>query len=270
MKKLYSSRLIKFLAVAAIFGLLVFLNPKNIFNPVRYAFARAVYPFQKISYSVSYKIMDTKDFLASIGQLKKENEGLNKQNQELLAENSRLKDVDRENSSLREQLGLLPRDKFNLEAAQIISQDQQGFGNWIEIDKGSNSGIKEGMAVIVSKGVIIGKVQEVSAGVSKVMLLTNAKSAVGVVVSETGAKGIAKGEFGLGLLADAILQTDPVSVGNEVVTSGVGGDVPRGLFVGTVQEIRPSEDHLFRQAVLASPVDASKLETVFVIMGSKQ
>lgn len=261
--------MIKVIVMVAIFGLLVFLNPKNFFNPIRFVFAKIAYPFQVASYSVSYKIGGIKDFFVSIGQLNSENGRLMRENLDLISENSRLRDMEKENIFLREQIGLIPREKFNLEAATIISEDPQGFENWIEINKGSNSGIKEGMAVIVSRGVLIGKIQEVFPSFSKVILLSNAKSAVSVVVSQTGAKGVAKGEYGLGMIVDAILQTDAVSVGNEIITSGIASDMPRGLLLGIVQEVRPSEDHLFQQAIVASPVNVSKLDTVFIIKGNK-
>lgn len=269
MKGFSSRKLFKILAVVVIFGLLVFFNPQNFFNPFRAVFGKIAYPFQIFSYSISYKISDTRDFLVSIGQLKDENRRMIKENQELLSENAKLRDMERENGFLREQVGLIPREKFDLEASPVISQDLQGSGNWIEIGKGSDSGIREGMAVIVSKGILVGRVQQVFSDRSRVLLLSNSKSGVGVVVSQTGAKGIVKGEYGLGMIVDSILQNDSVSIGNEVVTTGMVGDIPRGLFVGTVQQVRPSNDHLFQQAIISSPIDVSKLETVFVIKGNR-
>ena len=174
-----------------------------------------------------------------------------------------LRDVENENTVLREQLNLLPRDHYNLEACFVISQDPNGMGNWLGIDKGSNDGIRVGDSVIVSKGVLVGRVQEVNAETAKVLLLTNPESTVNVATLKNGTKGVAKGEYGLGITFDMILQTDAINVGDEVITSG--GDIPRGLYVGTVQEVHSSEDYLFQQAVINSPVQASKLQILFVV-----
>ncbi len=269
MKGFSSRKLFRILMVTVIFGLLVFFNPQNFFNPFREVFGKIAYPFQIFSYSVSYKFSETKDFFVSIGQLKDENRRMIRENQDLLSENARLRDMERENVFLREQVGLIPREKFELEATTVISQDMQGSGNWIEINKGSDQGVRENMAVIVSKGILVGKVQQVFSDRSRVMLLSNSKSAIGIVISQSGAKGIVKGEYGLGMIADSILQADSVSVGNEVVTTGSGGDIPRGLLVGTVQQVRPSNDHLFQQAIISAPTDVSKLETVFIIKGNR-
>jgi rod shape-determining protein MreC len=211
----------------------------------------------------------TKDFLSSIGQLKKENEKLLGENQSLVSENAYLHDLENENKMLREQLNILPRDQYNLVASSVVSQDPNGLGNWMEIDRGKKDGIAEGMAVIVSKGVLIGRVQEVSEDSARVILLTNPKSTVNVATVESGAKGVVKGEYGLGMIFDMILQTDSVQTGNNVITSGIGGEIPRGLYVGSVQEVHPSDDHLFQQATVISPIQSSKLQMVFVIKSEK-
>lgn len=268
-KKFTSTKLFKIIIIATLFVLLVFINPQAIFSPVRSGFTLMLAPFQKVLYSVSLGFKNTKEFMGSIGQLKHENERLIKENQNLLAENSMLKDMRNENTALREQLDLLPRDHYDLVTSFVISQDPNGTGNWIEIDKGRYDGIEEGMSVIVSKGILIGRVQEVGVKNSRVVLLTSPKSTVNVMTLENSTKGVIKGEYGLGIIFDMILQTDSIQAGDNVVTSGVGGDIPRGLFVGVVQEVHPSDDHLFQQAAVTAPLQISKLQMVFVIKNIK-
>jgi rod shape-determining protein MreC len=269
MQKFIYTKLFKVILIAALFLLLVFLNPVNIFNPVRSGFLTALLPFQKAFYSFSAGIENMKEFVGSIGQLKEENEKLMKDNQSLLAENVMVNDIKNENTTLREQLNLLPRDKYNLIAAFVISYDPNGTGNWLEIDKGSDDGIIPGMSVIVSKGILIGRIQQVNKKSSQVMLLTNPKSTINIMDVESGAKGVAKGEYGLGIIFDMVLQTDSINVGNSVITSGIGGEIPRGLYVGTIQEIHQSDDHLFQQAVLTAPLQVANLQAVFVIKSSR-
>jgi rod shape-determining protein MreC len=269
MQKFTSTKLFKIISIAALFVLLIFINPQFIFSPVRSGLTLALTPFQKVFYSISLGFENTKEFLGSIGQLKNENGKLIKDNQNLLAENSLLRDVKNENVLLREQLGMLPRDQYDLIASFVVSQDPNGTGNWIEIDKGNSDGIKTGMSVIVSKGVLIGRVQEVGAKSSKIILLTNPKSTVNVMTLENGTKGVVRGEYGLGIIFDMILQADAIEAGDNVITSGVGGDIPRGLYVGAVQEVHPSDDQLFQQATVTAPLQVSKLQMVFVIKGNK-
>jgi len=268
MLKLSKTKLSKTLAIAVFFVLLVLWNPVRFFDPLKSGFSYILFPFQKAAYSFSAGLGGLKDFLGSIGQLKQENESLLADKQFLLSQNAQLNDLKRENDDLRSQLGMLPRDKYELVAASVVGQDPNGLGNWIEIDKGSIDGIQEGMIVVVSKGILVGKVQHVALNTSQVTLLTNPESTINITTAANDTHGVARGQYGLGIIFDMIVQSDTVNVGDEVITSGIGGTTPPGLYVGTVQEVHPSSDHLFQQALIKSPLQVSMLEFVFVIKKS--
>lgn len=265
LRKITATKLFKVAVVTAVFGLLVFLNPQKIFDPVRLVIYGIYYPFEKTFYFMSLKISDTKDFFSSIGNLKEDNRNLIMENQRLSAENAKFRDVESENALLRDQLKLNPQQKFNLENALVIGQDSYGLSNWVVIDKGSTDGIESGMPVIASDGIMVGKIEETYPKSSKVSLLTNSQSIVNAVVSGTETKGVVKGEYGLGIILDMVLQTEVLKVGDEVITSGIGGNAPRGLLIGKIQEARPSEDRLFQQAVIYPSVKFSDLRLVSVI-----
>ncbi len=269
MQRFTSTKLFKIFLLVAFFAGLFYLNPVKILDPARSIFLAGFSPFQKIAYTTSAAIKGTGEFISSIGQLKAENKKLINENERLLQEQAMLVDMRNENDDLRKQLGLLPRDQFKLLAANIVGQDPNGMGNWIEIDKGSDDGITEGMPVIISKSALVGRVSEVTLKNAKIILLTNPRSVINVATTQAGAKGVARGEYGLGITFDMILQTDSIQGGDEVVTSGIGGELPRGLYVGTVQDVHSSDDHLFQQATIMSPVQISKLQFVFVVLGDK-
>lgn len=253
------------MAVAAVSLVLVFFNPHGFFNPVRSVFFIVFSPFQKVAYGLAFEISEIKNFVSSIGQLKKENENLVRENRELLAERSRLEEAGRENEILRQELKLLPKEKLDLEGAAVVGRDFYGQGDWIEIDKGSRDGIEKEMPVIVNSGILIGKVGEVHPTVSRVDLVSNTGSVVNVVSSKNDTKGVVKGEYGTGIIMDMVLQSDPITQGDEIITSGVGGGFPRGLVIGKVQEIGSSGDKLFKKAIVSSPVDFSRLQFVFIV-----
>lgn len=260
-----SPKIIKFVIVSAICFLLIFLNPKGIFDPVRGVFLAAAYPFQKTFYLLSRNISEFFSFLSSISSMRDENERLIKENNALIAEVVNLRELKNENDVFRKQLELVPKDKFDLESSLVIGQDPQGLGNWIVIDKGSADGVSSGMPVIVSDGILIGKISEVNSGSSKINLLTDSNSAVNVSDLETDARGLVRGAFGLGLLLDMVAQTDILNKGDAIVTSGLGGEFPKGLLIGNVQEVRDSPDKLFQQAIIAPRVKYQSLELVFII-----
>jgi len=265
MKSHLSKNTAKFLAVAAISLTVVFLNPRGIFNPVRIILVEIAYPFQKMFYLGGQTISKSFAVLGSIGDLKTENENLLRENNALAGRVAELENEKKENITLRDQLNLAPRKKFDLAASFVIGQDPQRLGSWIMIDKGETSGLKPGMPVIAYEGIIVGKIEEVFRNSSKVILLTDSESAINTSDLETGARGILKGEYGLGIVLDLVTQTDALNVGDTIMTSGLGGDLPKGLLVGKIREIKTTSDKLFQQAVVVPRIKYTDLETIFVI-----
>ncbi len=214
----------------------------------------------------------TKDFFsffASIGDLKEENKKLIEGNKKLFSQNIELEDLRKENEDLRRQLDLSPREEFDLVAAFVIAQDWQGRTNLMVINKGEKNGIKKGMPVIVYDKNLLGKVSEVFGNSSVVRLHSDPQSFINVEVMENGAKGILRGDFGLGTIMDMIGQNYEIKAGYRVITSGLGDESPRGLFVGTIKEVRDSPDRLFKQALISPPFDAMDIRSVFVIKAKK-
>lgn len=254
--------------MVVIFGFLIFLNPNNFFDGVRSPIFRLVYFFEKIFQISAEKIYSATSTVTSIGSLKRDNEELSLKNTQLLAENASLKEVKEENELLREQLELLPRKELVLQNAEVVSQGSHGLNDWIVVNRGSDSGVEVDMPVVVSGKVVIGKVQEVLPKSSKIILITNTASAINAVTVDTNAKGIVKGEYGTGIILDMVLETSNLKVGDQVVTSGLG-DSFEGFLIGRINEIRPSNDYLFQQAVISSPTDLSRLKFVSIVVGSK-
>ena len=263
--KFFTKKSSKFLIVAIICFGLIFLNPKGFFNPLKVVAFKLAYPFQKTFYLTGKSVNRYFGFLGKLAEIKKENESLIKENYILQGEFRKLKTQKKENEVLRSQLNLIPQDKFDLEASFVIGQDLQGLSSWIMLDKGKKNGIKPGMAVIFSQGILVGKVEEVFSSTSKVSLISDAESVINAFDLETGAKGVLKGEYGLGIILDMISQKEVLNVGDAVMTSGLGSDMPKGLLIGKIQEVRSSVDRLFQQAIIKPSVKSQSLEVVFVI-----
>lgn len=266
-KKYFSSKTFKLILVIAICLLLVFWNPKNIFYPIRGFFLKITYPFQKTAYIVSKKTGDFFELISSISDFKSENERLLRENNSLLAQLASLSDQKKENENLRIQLDLAPRDKYKLSAALVIGQDPNSQGSWLIVDKGSSDGIEVGMPAIVSDGILVGKVKEVFADSAKIVLLTDSSSLINVVDIETGAKGILSGEYSLGLAMNMVERTDVLNIGDDVITSGLGGSTQRGFLVGKISQVNNTNDKLFQQAIIVPKIKYSNLDFVFIVKG---
>lgn len=199
----------------------------------------------------------------------------------LTADQGTLSDLKAENESLKAQVaqlteaqndadtltGLLQlRSTYNLDstAATVISQSTDSWTSTITIDKGTTSGIAVGMPVTSSAGVI-GQVSEVGPTSATVRLITDESSGVSAMVQSSRAQGQLVGSAD-GSVRLTLVRTDQqVSVGDMVITSGLGGAYPKGLPIGTVSNVTRSNGSLYYDVTVEPLSSASALENVLVI-----
>ncbi len=119
--------------------------------------------------------------------------------------------------------------------AFIIGESNDAFSKSMLVNAGAGEGVRRGMAVIDSNG-LLGRIVEVGESASRVLLLTDVQSGVPVFIEETGLEGILKGRTGARPVIDFAASTVPVTFkpGQRVITSGAGGALPRGIVVGKV------------------------------------
>ncbi len=258
------SKLIRIVVVlAALFGLASW-NPSPAGPFLRGSFHTVFLPIERLFSSLSGSLVATREFLSSIGDMKRENERLVEENVRLTAEAASLAFLRDENESLRKSVGLGIRERYDLTAVEIVARGG-GSRNTVLVRGGSMDGIQTGMPAVVGEGVLVGIVDEVYPASSRIALLSGSEIAFGGIVVGNGTQGIVRGDRGLGVLFDKVLRTDPLGDGDRIVTSGIGGTLPPGLLVGSVGSIRDSEDRLFREAGIISPVDFGTLRFLFLI-----
>ena len=193
-----------------------------------------------------------------------ENEQLRRQLGELRQEVVRLKEMEAQNKQLRQQLRFAEEVEANLLPAEVVSYQPDNYRQFLTIRRGNNDGIKVGQAV-VAEGFLIGRISEVLPGSAKVFLIINPDFRVNGIAQETRAGGTVRGQLGSGLTMDKIPQGEAVKPGDNVVTSGLGGQFPKGLLIGQVEAVDQSENAIFQTAQLATGVKFNKLELVFVV-----
>jgi len=259
------SKFFRAIAVLAVLFALAWWDPSPFGTFLRGTFHTVFLPVEKVFASVSFGFRDLREFLSSIGDLKRENERLAEENVRLTAENAGLAFLRDENETLRKSIGLEIRKRFDLLSTEVVASGCEGERGFVVIDRGSMQGVQAGMSAVVGEGVLIGIVDEVYPASARVALVTNSESALGGVTAGNGTKGIVRGDRGLGISYGMVLQSDPLTQGDKVMTSGAGGTVPSGLLIGTVSSIRDSGDRLFREASILSPADFGKLRFLFLI-----
>ncbi|MDI9275369.1 rod shape-determining protein MreC [Stenotrophomonas sp. PFBMAA-4] len=184
-----------------------------------------------------------RDNAASHGQLVAETREL--RNQLLLANArlTRLQTAALDNAQLRELLNVAERSGLDVQLAPILDIDLDPVKQRLVLDAGSRDGVHVGQAVIDAGG-LMGQVIRTTGGTSTVLLLTDPDHAVPVTVARNGVRLIVYGRGDTLQLRDIPLSAG-VEVGDEIVTSGLGGRFPPGFPVGTITALRPDDTHAF-------------------------
>lgn len=197
--------------------------------------------------------------------LEKENRMLKQRIAELHAETHRMEELRLANERLKQLLQFREKNTAAMIGAEVIGQDASSWFKSVTVDKGERDGVKKGMAVISPVGVI-GQILKVAPHYATVLLITDYNSAVDAIVQRTRAKAIVEGKGENRLQLKYLLRTEEVAVGDAVVTSGLGGNFPKGLMVGEVKKVDKKGHGVFQYAELVPSADMTQLEEVFIIV----
>lgn len=194
----------------------------------------------------------------------RENERLRAENRRLRAEYKTHSELRLANQRLQKLLGLRQEAGLNAVGARVIGEDASSLFRTVVIDKGRRDGLREGLPVIVAEGVV-GRIIRCAEREARVLLVTDASSAMAVLVQRSRARAICRGH-GNGLSMDYALLQEDIVPGDLVLTAGTGGIFPKGLPVATVLRIDESKYGLFQTIRLVPAVDFSRLEEVLVLL----
>jgi len=187
--------------------------------------------------------LQVKDNAATHGQLVSENRELRNQLLIANARLTRLQTAALDNAQLRELLNAAERNGLDVQLAPILDIDLDPTRQRLVLDAGSADDVHVGQAVIDAGG-LMGQVIATTPAHSTVLLLTDPDHAVPVTVARNGVRLIAYGRGDRLELRDIPLSAG-VEVGDEIVTSGLGGRFPAGFPVGTIAELHPDDTHAF-------------------------
>lgn len=255
------------------------LGAAEVLRPVRSVVAAGAEPFQEVGEKVQ-GVLDTG-----------EEEKLQRELQEARGLASQASRLERENARLRE---LLKGERSFYEygpLARVVAPVGNQFTNRIQIDVGTEDGIKPQMPVVVGENTLVGRTTEsVSRSTAEVMLVTDREFYAGVRIIPPAEFDPASGQLGpavtaedvsygeglLGTNVEGYLGIEYVNLGSRaeegdyVVTSGRAGTrqllFPPGLFVGTIESVSSQDIDQFKKIVVEPAMNADDLEEVRVIV----
>jgi len=247
--------------------------------------------------------------LSDRGDLNRENESLREELETLKVQLAEQQDAQKRVHDLEAALGLQqsrPEDK--LLAADVIAEEPSGLKRTIAINRGLDDGLEEGMVVLSRAGCVIGTVSRAYNDFAWIRLITDPESSVNAqvnIVTDSQASGtgsdvltpagpspeasatpapqtsppastdaqeiraVASGDQRKGLVLDLLPSDAPVNTGDLVVTSGLGGNFPRGLLLGSIRDVEERPQAPFKSATVEPAASLSGLDTVLVLINFK-
>ena len=255
---------------AVIFGLIVILHFTKVLAPLENLATTAIKPLAGFLYGSGSGIRHSYDERQQQKDVASRATGLEQEVARLTVANAQFKELEQDNIKLRAQLSFLSANKYKNILANVISQnlvfDIKEGDQDIVIDKGAKDGIKEGLGVIDENGVIIGRVFEVRNNLSKICLTTNRNCKLAATIqNQNRTMGITEGDLGLTIKMNFIPQSEKINMGDTVITSGLGGDIARGLVIGKVSQINNKSNEIWQDVNIEPLFNLSTLTIVTVL-----
>ena len=175
----------------------------------------------------------------------------------------------RENEDLKNYLGLKDsHDDYQLVYASVTGRGAGNSDKVLIIDAGKRDGLSQGQLVMTNDGVV-GVVSDVGTAFAEVTTVLDTEIAIGAMIVRTHDVAILEGSTryqGEGKCVLSLLPNEnSAQTGDTVQTSGLGHTYPKGLIIGTVDEVFGDEYSNSVTAVIKPTVDFDKVTSVMVI-----
>jgi rod shape-determining protein MreC len=255
------------LAVASITLVIVGLRDAPVVRDAREGASAVLDPVERGVSWVTSPFRNAWHGVTDYDDLKDENDRLQAELAEAEASGIERSDAEQQLADLSASLDLPFAGEVPTVTARVVSGPRSNFSHAIEIDKGSDDGLVEGMPVATGGG-LVGRLSQVTAHTARVELVTDPEFRVGVRLAGNGALGTARGQGEDEPLAvdSSLGPRTEVEDGTGMVTSGVDRSAfPPGIPVGTVSDTRAGSGGLALELVLDPLVDVDELSFVTVL-----
>ncbi|AKP04123.1 rod shape-determining protein MreC [Companilactobacillus pabuli] len=204
-----------------------------------------------------------------------ENKRLKSRIGELAQNQAKLEVVQEENKKLKQELKLNSTlTDYSTVNASVLSRSPSSWQSYLTINRGQTSGIKKNMPVMSGKG-LIGRIIEVDKVSSKVELIStdnelNDKFAAEILGNNKNITGVvSRYDSDTGdLVMENVTSTKNIKKGQSVITSGLGGLTPRGLYIGKVYGIKKDNYGMTNSVYITPAAELRNFTVVTVIKSS--
>lgn len=272
MRKFFSGKKGKMLlaAIALLAGTMLFsARSGGLATLPEKALSLVIYPFQKLSQEVSDSFTEFAGVFLDARENYEENQALQKEITALREQLVRYQSLESENERLREMLEIRQEEpQLTLLDASVIARSPSDRFSGCTIDKGSLDGVSLYDPVMTGDG-LVGYVGQVSSASSRVVTLLSPECNVGASSSDTGDSGNITGTLELaeqGLMKMELIAKDAqLQKGSLLVVSGLTGSFPKGVLIGTVEDIQLENTGVSKWASVRPAADITGATSVFVV-----
>jgi len=258
---------------------LIVLSESGALGPVEGVLSFVVAPVERAVSAIVKGVGSVAGDTRDVAELQQRVAELASANEALVQENFRLREYQAENEELRRQLNFHQENptygSIGVDVVEhgctifpcgtVVGQDTNPYLRFVIITVGSQHGVAVGMPVVTGGAAMIGRIARTSPNLSYVQLINDPASLVVAMLQQSRVMGVVEGTEEGRLLMTNILPDEEVAEGETIITSSIGGMLPRGLILGQVESVTYLESDLFQQAVIRPAVDFRRIETVLVI-----
>jgi rod shape-determining protein MreC len=240
-------------------GLMFLDNRYHLVRPIQPQLFALTTPIQSLA-QAPHGVFEMLRGMASRSALAKQNRSLEQEQLILHAKLQKLVALESENRRLRALLQSSRTLDDRMLIAEITNTSTDPYRHNLTLNKGTNDSVYVGQAVVDAYG-IMGQIVEARQHSAVALLITDPNHGIPVEISRNDLRTIAHGAGEANNLSLPYLPSNAdIKVGDNLVSSGLGGRFPAGYPVGTVTEIRhqPGEHFLDISAAPAAHLDRGR------------
>lgn len=204
---------------------------------------------------------------SEIGRLRVENTRLREEIERLSEETGRLREQAQATQRLERLLEFRRQAPGRAIGARVIGRSGAQWFAVIQVDRGARDGVQRNDTVVGAGG-LVGRIIAVTHSTAQVLLITDSRSSVGVVLQQSRESGVVDGQGGPLLRVKYLSRAREIAEGEAVLTSGQAGVFPRGLPVGTISAFVREQGALHQEATVRPAASLTHIEEVLILIGS--
>lgn len=183
-------------------------------------------------------------------------------NARILELEQRVTELEEQNQQLKQLFDYGKTQEVETTISPIIGRSRDRWWHRLTLGKGSQDGIEPGF-VVMGIGGLVGRVTHVTPHTSKVLLISDATSRVGAIISRNRQLGYIQGKDSSTVVMKFFNQVTDIKPGDDITTSNLSKLYPSGLPIGRVKSHEQNEDATSEIEIeLTAPIDV--LEWVIV------